>query len=553
MIQLNDDQQEGYNLIYDFLKNKKDKLFVLTGSAGTGKTTLITEIMKHNNIFKKKIVLSATTNKAVSVIQKIYKSSPKNVHFSTIHKLMQIKRTINMDGSESYIINIDESPNQKKKSIYFYDIIVIDEASMISKDLVSEIINISSKIKGKIIFVGDTLQLPPINEEISEVFNLSIKKFNLSKIERSKNNIVKYSNQLRDHIINGSKIKYKSFLDNNVSIIKNLNDWVEKYIEIFKQDTNSILLAYTNAQCSAINKKVRNYLFDYPKEKYIKGELIVFNNFYSNNLNKYYSSQHLVIDSINISQYQIEEFPMDCLFNLKLDMNKKEDIDSILRKKEKKENNDLLCPICYENDVEFGETTCGHAFCFDCIKLWLRNNKCCPYCRMTLIDDNLTIKNDNELSSIINILKTKIDSMNYKIWEIKGNDNSSSSNQSIIPSDVIRVIHSDDSLKYKKDLEFINDNLVNLRNILKKKKEDRLVKIILQRLWEFYYYRIIDQFADISYGYCITIHKSQGSTYNNVFIDLDNVVRTNHDKNQMIKSVYTAVTRASLKLKLFIK
>ena len=190
-------------------------------------------------------------------------------------------------------------------------------------------------------------------------------------------------------------------------------------------------------------------------------------------------------------------------------MNKKRRHYSILRKK-KKENNDLLCPICYENDVEFGETTCGHAFCFDCIKLWLRNNKCCPYCRMTLIDDNLTIKNDNELSSIINILKTKIDSMNYKIWEIKGNDNSSSSNQSIIPSDVIRVIHSDDSLKYKKDLEFINDNLVNLRNILKKKKEDRLVKIILQRLWEFYYYRIIDQFADISYGYCITIHKSQG-------------------------------------------
>ena len=137
---------------------------LLHGKAGTGKTTLITEIMKHNNIFKKKIVLSATTNKAVSVIQKMFEAAPKNVHFSTIHKLMQIKRKINMDGSESYVINIDESPNQKKKSIYFYDIIVIDEASMISKDLVSEIISVSSKIKGQIIFVGDTLQLPPIND-----------------------------------------------------------------------------------------------------------------------------------------------------------------------------------------------------------------------------------------------------------------------------------------------------------------------------------------------------------------------------------------------------
>lgn len=552
MIQLNDDQLNAYNLLYEFLKTKKDKVFVLTGSAGTGKTTLITEIMKHNNIFKKKIVLSATTNKAVSVIQKMFQSSPKNVHFSTIHKLMQIKRKINMDGSESYIINIDESPNQKKKSIYFYDIIVIDEASMISKDLVSEIISVSSKIKGQIIFVGDTLQLPPINEEISEVFNLDIKRFNLTKIERSKNNIVKYSNQLREHILHKTKIKYKSFLDNDVSIIKNQNDWIDKYIEIFKQDQNSILLAYTNAQCNAINKKVRNYLFNYPKEKYIEGELIVFNNFYSNNLNKYYTSQHIVIKSIKISQYQIESFPMDCLFNLKLSMNKKDDIDSVLKKKENKENNDLLCPICYENDVEFGETTCGHAFCYDCIKLWLRNNRCCPYCRMTLIDDNLTIKDDTELSKIINNIKTKIDSMNYKTWEIQGSDHSQT-NQNIISTDVIRVIHNDDILKYKQDLEYINENLKILRNILKKKKEDRLVKIILQRLWEFYYYRIIDEFADISYGYCITIHKSQGSTYNNVFIDLDNVVRTNHDKNQMIKSVYTAVTRASLKLKLFIK
>ena len=337
-----------------------------------------------------------------------------------------------------------------------------------------------------------------------------------------------------------------------MSIIKNQNDWIDKYIEIFKQDQNSILLAYTNARCSALNKLVRNYLFNNPKEKYIEGELIVFNNFYSNNFSKYYTSQHIVINSLKISQYQIESFPMDCLFNLKLSMNKKDDIDSVLKKKENKENNDLLCPICYENDVEFGETTCGHAFCYDCIKLWLRNNRCCPYCRMTLIGDNITIKDDSELSKIINNIKTKIDSMNYKTWEIQGSDHSQIT-QNLVSTDVIRVIHTDDTIKYKKDLEYINENLIILKNILNKKKEDRLVKVILQRLWEFYYYRIIDEFADISYGYCITIHKSQGSTYNNVFVDLDNVVKTNHERNQMIKSVYTAVTRSSLKLKLLIK
>ena len=31
---------------------------------------------------------------------------------------------------------------------------------------------------------------------------------------------------------------------------------------------------------------------------------------------------------------------------------------------------------------------------------------------------------------------------------------------------------------------------------------------------------MIDKFADISYGYCITTHKSQGSTFSNIYVDI---------------------------------
>ena len=71
------------------------------------------------------------------------------------------------------------------------------------------------------------------------------------------------------------------------------------------------------------------------------------------------------------------------------------------------------------------------------------------------------------------------------------------------------------------------------------------------KLWEFYYYQIIDMFADISYGYCITVHKSQGSTYNNVFVDVSNIVQYND--NQIKNCLYTAITRASNNLEIFIK
>ena len=75
--------------------------------------------------------------------------------------------------------------------------------------------------------------------------------------------------------------KNKRILDENVSIIKSFYDWIDDYIRIFDNDSNSIILAYTNSQCLKINNNVRNKLFDNPKEKYLPKELIVFNNFYS--------------------------------------------------------------------------------------------------------------------------------------------------------------------------------------------------------------------------------------------------------------------------------
>lgn len=544
MITLNNDQKNAYKSIINFLKNQ-NKIYLLYGSAGTGKTTLITEVIKNPSFNKKKIALCATTNKAVSVIQEIYNLSSKNVHFSTIHKLLQIKRTIQSDGSENYIINLEDSPSSKKKSIFYYDIIIIDEASMISKDLVKEIVLLQKKIKGKIIFIGDKLQLPPINEDTSLVFISDFESFQLNKVERSKNNIVEYSNAIRENIETKKKIKYKKILDENVSIIKSFYDWIDDYISIFDNDSNSIILAYTNAQCLKINNSVRNKLFNNPKEKYLPKELIVFNNFYSNNVKKYYSSMHCVINSISESFYKIDEFPIDCLFNLKYDL-RKTNVDDVLKKKEQSENNDMLCPICFENDVEFGETTCGHSFCMDCIKLWLSNNKNCPYCRMKLIDDKIQINNNDEVTELVNKIKDKINNMSYKTWDITPNGFDT-------PTDIIKVIHSDDSFRYKKDIGFISENLIKFKNILLKNKKDRLIKIILQRLWEFYYYKIIDKFADISYGYCITVHKSQGSTYNNVFVDFNNILSSNFQENQKVKCIYTAVTRASLKLRLFIK
>ena len=161
----NEDQLIGKEKILKFLKNN-DKYFLLTGPAGSGKTTLIVDCLKD---LKKNIAFSATTNKAVSVLQLLSPLKNKNVNYVTIHKLLNIKRLIDEDGQAQF--SYMDLGSNKFKQIGYYDIVVIDECSMINRTLANYLDNIINTIKTKIIFVGDINQLPPINENKSKIFS----------------------------------------------------------------------------------------------------------------------------------------------------------------------------------------------------------------------------------------------------------------------------------------------------------------------------------------------------------------------------------------------
>lgn len=71
---------------------------------------------------------------------------------------------------------------------------------------------------------------------------------------------------------------------------------------------------------------------------------------------------------------------------------------------------------------------------------------------------------------------------------------------------------------------------------------------IYEEIWEPYYTVFFDEFANVCYGYSMTTHKSQGSTFKSVFVDVADIDRANRMKgtpNMGRKMLYTAVTRAS--------
>ena len=528
---LNKDQLIASTKIEKFI-NSNDHFFMLEGVAGTGKTFLITELFKIDRFSKYKIVFSATTNKAVSVLESNYKSYNKSISFITIQKLLQIKRYINEDGKEKYnyndnIINTTNNPvniyNKNYKSIDKYDIIIIDEVSMINYELLNKLNFISKLIKGKIILIGDRNQLPPINEKISSVFakNYKCNKFILTKIERYKNDIVKYSSS----IINNIQLKSKVLNPSHILFTKSFDKWIAEYLSAIN---NSIILSYTNSNRSKINKHIRKVLFPNETKRFTINEKIIFNTYYRTLNTKFYSSQISTIIDISEEEYKFNNIDTNSLLNLKVSLKNTQKNPKKILLTEK------LCPICFESDIdEMEQTRCDHLFCSKCIKIWLKENKCCPLCRCNIVDNEIEIKDCPNITTLIMEIKNKLENLILMVWKID------------LPEDTITII-SDSSLeKYKNLCSIIESKLNTIKDLLYKKK-DKFNSILLIRLWEFYYENVIDVIANIDYGYCITIHKSQGSTYSNVFVDIQNIIKNN--KTDTKQCVYTAITRASNKL-----
>ena len=192
-----------------------------------------------------------------------------------------------------------------------------------------------------------------------------------------------------------------------------------------------------------------------------------------------------------------------------------------------------------ENECEdVLETKCNHKFCSGCINTWLSENNCCPYCRMVIKQEKLIIDNDITLSNKLNSIIEFTKELTYNVWKIK-----MESKKSVF----VYVIKKTDKTRFEAQTQALKKMIIDLKNYImaKTKKTKQDTGFIIRRLWEYYYYNIQDMFADISYGYCITVHKSQGSTFNDIFVDSKNILSASKKFKQHLKCLYTAITRGS--------
>ena len=156
-------QTEVIKQLSEFVENSSsNSLFLLKGYAGTGKTTLVSSLINSLWSVGKKVVLLAPTGRAAKVLSVYSKKSA-----FTIHKKIYWMRT-NSQGNTYVTLQENKHTNT---------IFVVDEASMIpdtsdkgfgGRVLLDDLIEyVYSGEMCKLILIGDTAQLPPVQLDIS--------------------------------------------------------------------------------------------------------------------------------------------------------------------------------------------------------------------------------------------------------------------------------------------------------------------------------------------------------------------------------------------------
>ena len=261
--QVNQQQAKALNAMNDFVHSDETSM-TLSGYAGTGKTSLMEMLAKKMDREHRRIVFSATTNKAAAVLKSRVARSGFDAY--TLNKVFGI--AVEVDSNKKYDARNLVNVIRESDIISPGDVVVIDEASMINENNYKVLNQIAKENGLKIIYVGDKAQLAPVNEtEVSRVFrNDGSRVVELTQVERTDDNaILKEATAIR----NGEKLSGESSFNERgegVAYIPQshkdkIGDVVKYFVPGLKSDPNYFrILAYTNAAVSRYNEAVRRAL-----------------------------------------------------------------------------------------------------------------------------------------------------------------------------------------------------------------------------------------------------------------------------------------------------
>jgi exodeoxyribonuclease-5 len=253
-------------------------LFLLKGYAGTGKTTVVTALVNVLPQLKKRFVLLAPTGRAAKVL-----ASYTQKQANTIHRKIYFARTTK-DG----VIALKLQQNLHKNTLF-----IVDEASMIQNSSMSDfnLFNgrnlmddlfyyVYSGENNKLLFIGDTAQLPPVGldnspaldpEFLKNSYHLDIESYELIEVVRQAQDSGILSNAtLIRRIIDRQEFRLPlfsvvKFMDIRRLTGADLEDELNSAYSSSGRDSN-VVICRSNKRANIFNQEIRRRILFFEDE-----------------------------------------------------------------------------------------------------------------------------------------------------------------------------------------------------------------------------------------------------------------------------------------------
>lgn len=297
---LSDEQQAAIDGIRKFIKQKfdiKDFECNLTGYAGTGKTSitkLIIEYLKSNGI---RFAACAPTHKAKYVL-----SNMSGTDAQTLHGFLGLSPNLDVESLDmkklEFKLNLENLKNAP-----LFGVILVDECSMVGKNMYKMLKKAAIRFEAKIITIGDEAQIMPVNDlDVSETFNVK-RRFVLTKEFRqdSESALIPVLRKLREKCLRDFSTniaEHGSIIVHNepVSFVRESVKRYREAVDMADPDHCKIIV-YRNARVVQFNELVRKCIFKNENKTYCNGEFLMgYDNFTFNDKQYFNSSDYIICE-----------------------------------------------------------------------------------------------------------------------------------------------------------------------------------------------------------------------------------------------------------------
>ena len=281
-ITLTSDQQNALEQLDAFLKSD-DRIFILNGYAGTGKTTLLKGFVQYLQSLHIRYQLMAPTGRAAEVITQKTGFIATTIHRGIYNfgKLEEIKT-----GDDETDVSFLYKYNLKDNNEVYNSVLIVDEASMVSNNLnegeffrfgsgflLNDLIDYSkvqeAATTSKIIFIGDSAQLPPIGmnfspaldlKHLKEAYGVDGSMVEMKEVKRqdANNGILKSASKIRQCLTSG----FFNDFDLRENKLDLFNPAYHEYLDVYNsQISDKIIICYKNKTALDLNKQIRENKF----------------------------------------------------------------------------------------------------------------------------------------------------------------------------------------------------------------------------------------------------------------------------------------------------